>query len=444
MPRAKHRPELKMLICLLLLLGVAFLWGCAGSPLPSGQKEQPQAELKWISGEVLSCSSQSFLLLDEQQQARLFPRPQEQAAEMQPGCQVKLSYKLVNGNIRIQQFILTPLSREEELQRLLSGLTVEEKVGQLFLARCPQEKAPEWVASLHLGGYILFDRDLRDRSPEQVRANIASYQAMNEIPLFIAVDEEGGQVVRASSQPALRSQAFPSVQSLFAQGGWEAIQADTREKCSFLQDLGFNLNMAPVADVSTSSQDYIYSRSFGQGGEETAQYVRTVVEIMEEQQMGSVLKHFPGYGGNGDTHTGSSHDQRSYESLQQRDFLPFQAGIEAGASMVLVSHNTVDCLDASQPASLSPAVIAVLRQELSFQGVVITDDLSMAAAKESSGENPPAVRAILAGCDLICSSDFPNEYHQILDAVEDGRISGERLDASVLRILQLKQDLDLL
>ena len=160
--------------------------------------------------------------------------------------------------------------------------------------------------------------------------------------------------------------------------------------------------------------------------------------------MGCVLKHFPGYGENGDTHTGSVLDQRPYESFQQRDFLPFEAGIQAGADCVLVSHNVVSCKDSAYPASLSPEWHRVLREELGFEGCIITDDLIMDAIQEYCDSSSAAVQAVLAGNDLLCCSDYETQYPAVLAAVENGQISQERIEESVLRILRWKQELGLL
>ena len=165
---------------------------------------------------------------------------------------------------------------------------------------------------------------------------------------------------------------------------------------------------------------------------------------MNQEQVGSVLKHFPGYGNNSDTHSGLAYDNRSYESFQNNDFLPFQAGIEAGASMVLVSHNIVACMDEDMPASLSPAVHRILREELGFKGVIITDDLVMGAIKQYTGSTSPAVAAVEAGNDMLCSSDFLTHYNQLLEAVNNGTISERRLHQSIYRIICLKEELGLM
>lgn len=166
------------------------------------------------------------------------------------------------------------------------------------------------------------------------------------------------------------------------------------------------MNFAPVCDVSTNEKDFIYPRAFGQGAQQTAEYVREVVQAMDGQGVASVLKHFPGYGGNADTHTGIARDTRSYETFEQADLVPFRAGIEAGADAVLVSHNIVECMDASLPASLSPHVHALLREEMGFDGVVVTDDLYMRGIRDFMGAEEAAVQAVKAGNDLCAARNL--------------------------------------
>ena len=202
--------------------------------------------------------------------------------------------------------------------------------------------------------------------------------------------------------------------------------------------LGINLNFAPVCDVSQDPQDFIYARSFGQDAEQTAEYVRTVVQTMSQEQMGSVLKHFPGYGNNSDTHTGIAYDERPIEGFVNSDFLPFQAGIDAGADMVLVAHNVVSCMDDQVPASISLPVHNILRNELGFDGVIITDDLVMEGVRQFAGDAEIAVRAVQAGNDMLCCTDFEVQVPAVIKAVETGEITEERLNESVLRILKMK------
>ena len=155
-------------------------------------------------------------------------------------------------------------------------------------------------------------------------------------------------------------------------------------------------------------------------------------------------KHFPGYGNNADTHTGIAVDERPYEQFTQEDFLPFQAGIEAGAGAVLVSHNIVTCMDDTLPASLSPQVHRILREELGFTGVVLTDDLAMDAVEAYAQDGSVAVLAVLAGNDMIVTTDFEAQIPLVIAAVEDGTIDPSLIDEAVTRVLGWKYDLGLL
>ena len=335
-------------------------------------------------------------------------------------------------------------SLEKRAKEILSEMTLEEKVGQMFIARCPQENAASKVSEYKLGGYILFKEDFTGKTKEQVISDIESYNAKADIPLFIGVDEEGGMVNRVSTNPNLRRYPFLSPQELYAQGGFPLVKSDTKEKCELLKSLGINLNFAPVCDVSQNKNDFIYARTFGKDASQTALYVQNVVSVMKSQKVGSVLKHFPGYGNNEDTHTGIAYDNRSYENFLENDFLPFEAGIENGLGMVMVSHNIVNCMDSQYPASLSPKVHDILRNELSFDGVIITDDLVMDGIRDFVSDDMAAVIAVEAGNDMLCCSDFGLQIPTVLEAVRSGRISEERIDESVMRILMLKLELGII
>ena len=338
-----------------------------------------------------------------------------------------------------------PDPRQEAIDTLLSSMTLEEKVGQMFFVRCPEFDAVADVTTYHLGGYLLFGRDFRDRSASDVTDLLETFQAMSTIPMLIGVDEEGGSVVRLSSNPNLAPDGkFRSPQRLYAQGGLEAIAADAEKKSNLLLSYGINVNFAPVADVSTDPADFIYDRTFGQDAAATATYVSTVVGEMEAAGIGSVLKHFPGYGSNVDTHTGIAVDERPYEHFVESDFLPFEAGMTAGADSVLVSHNIVTCMDAALPASLSPEVHRVLREELGFTGVILTDDLAMDAVEAYAEDGSVAVLAVLAGNDMVVTTDYRTQIPLVIAAVEDGTIPESTIDQAVGRVLGWKYDLGLL
>ena len=341
---------------------------------------------------------------------------------------------------------LGPQNQEQIIQELLSAMTLEEKVGQMFFVRCPETGGAELAAQYKVGGYLLFGRDFKDKTAQQVRDDIQSYQDASGIPLLIGTDEEGGTVERVSSNPHLRASKFPSPQKAYASGGMEAVLADTREKDLLLSALGFNVNLSPVADVSTNPADFMYDRTFGQDAAATADYVAQVVSQMAEDGMGSVLKHFPGYGNNVDTHTGIAVDQRPLESFTSSDFLPFQAGMESGGgkTAVLVSHNIMTAVDGDLPASLSPKVHGLLRTDLGFDGVVMTDDLAMEAVAAYSADGAVAVMALEAGNDLVITTDYRTQIPKVLEALESGALSEETIDTACRRVLTWKQNLGLL
>lgn len=334
-------------------------------------------------------------------------------------------------------------SRLKNDETLLSSMTMEEKVGQMFFTRCPKNGSAE-MANYQFGGYILFGYDFDGYTAEEVRKHIQSYQNAAKIPLLIGVDEEGGTVVRISSNPKLCPEPFWSPRLLYNTGGIQSVLYAEGNKLLLFSDLGINVNFAPVCDISTNPDDFIYDRSLGEDPAATGEYVRQVVKLYRENGIGNVLKHFPGYGNNPDTHTGIAIDKRPYNSFSSADFIPFQAGIEAGADCVLISHNIVTCVDPDAPASLSKAWHDILRNELGYDGCIITDDLYMDAIQEYCGAGSAAVQAVLAGNDLLCCTDYQNQYPAVIAAVEDGEISEERIDESVRRILRWKRQLGLL
>ena len=332
----------------------------------------------------------------------------------------------------------------DELKVMIEGMTLEEKVGQMFMVRVPLENAQEMVSKYHLGGYILFARDFEGKTKEEVINTIRSYQDVSSIPMLIGVDEEGGSVVRVSKFKKLRDTPFASSQEIYESNGFEGIKNDTLDKARFLKDFGINVNFAPVADVSINANDYIYKRSFGQDAQKTSQYVSVVVNAMNDAKIGSVLKHFPGYGNNVDTHTGISIDNRSLDNFKESDFLPFEAGIRAGADIVLVSHNIITAVDSNNPASLSKDIHDILRNDLNFDGVIITDDLYMDAISKYLENAEAAVKAVLAGNDLICTTEFESQIPAVIRAVQDGTIKEKQINESVKKILKLKMKLELI
>lgn len=332
----------------------------------------------------------------------------------------------------------------DPIQEILNTMSLEQRVGQLFLARCHADTAIEDIQGYHLGGFVLFAEDFGNQTVETVQKKLCSYQEAADIPLLLAVDEEGGSVTRISRYKAFRSDRFPSLRNAYLSGGLDMVLAVEEEKCQLLRTLGLNVNLGPVCDITTEPSAFMYERSLGQDGMTSADVIFCIIWKMNSQGIGSVLKHFPGYGNNLDTHTGIAVDGRSLAELEERDLVPFQAGIEAGCGAVLVSHTIVEAMDPELPASLSPAVHDYLRQELHFEGVIVTDDLVMQAITDQYGAGEAAVMAVLAGNDLLCSTEYATQYDAVLEAVYQGRIDMETLDKAVRNVLEWKLYLGLL
>ena len=322
----------------------------------------------------------------------------------------------------------------ERATEIMNTMTLEEKVGQLFLMGITQTNGEDVVKNYHPGGIVMFADNFSGQTISSEQEQIASYQSSSRFPLLISVDEEGGTVVRVSKYPAFRDTPFLSPQELYAQGGWDGVYQETIEKGNLLKSLGINLCLAPVADISNNPTDYIYERTFGGSAEDTSQFIEISTKAYRETNTGCTLKHFPGYASNLNTHNGSSVDNREKSQFYENDLKPFQAGIDAGAPVVMVNHNIVSCFDAENPASISPEVHSVLRKDLNFSGLICTDSLDMGATKNVTDVY---LKAVDAGNDLIATCETAG-YPIVLQAVNTGRISENRVNESVIRILAYK------
>lgn len=341
-------------------------------------------------------------------------------------CGVKVQTPTIDG---------TPPT--QAVGQTLDDMTVEEKVGQILFVRCVEPELIDGLMAKKPAGILMFGRDFDGLTREEVVDKIKGFQSKSKIPLIIGVDEEGGTVVRVSANPNLSPVKFKSPQQIYNEGGMEAVTDNAKEKSELLMSLGINMNLAPVADVSTDPDTYIYSRSFGKSYEETADFISQTVTAMNNVGIWSVLKHFPGYGEvEGDSHVGTVYNEKSADEIRNSDFLPFKAGIDAGASCVLVSHNIVSGLDNENPASLSPAIHEILRGELGFDGVIMTDDIAMGAVADMEDVY---VKAVNAGNDLLITTDYETAYEQILSAVKKGEISEETINNAVAHVLKLKK-----
>lgn len=342
----------------------------------------------------------------------------------------------INNNVAESEGLFS--SYYDEAEEMLSKMTLEEKVGQMFLARYPSSGVINEIKNYQPAGYILFGKDFQNATPNSIKKELQDCQNASKIPLALGVDEEGGTVVRVSQYKAFRASPFKSPREIYANGGMNAIISDSHEKSNLLKNLGINMNLAPVVDVPKTSNDFIYKRAFSTNVNEVKNFTNQIINAMKSDNITSVMKHFPGYGNNVDTHTGIAIDKRDYSNFENRDFIPFEEGIKNGAPAILVSHNIVECMDKSKPASLSENVHNILRNELGFSGIIMTDDLAMDAVKQYVENGDAATQAVLAGNDLIISSDFANQRNEVLQAVKDGTIEENTINNAVKRVLAWK------
>ena len=333
------------------------------------------------------------------------------------------------------------LTKEEEI---LNSMTLEEKIGQLFIVRYENIDEEDEVKQYQLGGITFYGKDFRYEDKDSIIELINSLQSDVKIPMFMSVDEEGGSVARVSRWYQYRSEIFLSPRDYYEQGGLDLVLQMEEEKAQLLSSLGLNMNLSPVADISDKPGAFMYDRSLGEDAYTTAEFVCRTAKISADYGVGSVIKHFPGHGNNTDTHFYTTRDTRSLEELKENDLIPFQAAMDEGYSAIMIGHTVVETLDDEYPASLSKKVHDYIRKQMSFDGVIMPDALDMDTVSSSfNGENV-AVLAIMAGNDILCTSEYKEQYEAVLQAVKDNKISIEQIDKSVLRILRWKLQLGII
>ena len=333
------------------------------------------------------------------------------------------------------------LTKEEEI---LNSMTLEEKIGQLFIVRYENIDEEDEVKQYQLGGITFYGKDFRYEDKDSIIELINSLQSDVKIPMFMSVDEEGGSVARVSRWYQYRSEIFLSPRDYYEQGGLDLVLQMEEEKAQLLSSLGLNMNLSPVADISDKPGAFMYDKSLGEDACTTAEFVCRTAKISADYGVGSVIKHFPGHGNNTDTHFYTTRDTRSLEELKENDLIPFQAAMDDGYSAVMIGHTVVEALDDEYPASLSKKVHDYIRNQMSFDGVIMPDALDMDTVSSSfNGENV-AVLAIMAGTDILCTSEYKEQYEAVLQAVKDNKISIEQIDESVLRILRWKLQLGII
>ncbi|MCC8075946.1 MAG: glycoside hydrolase family 3 protein [Clostridiales bacterium] len=343
----------------------------------------------------------------------------------------------------------------DEASKLLGSMELQEKIYQLFIVTQEQltdvsvaTESNDWtktcIQNYPVGGIVYFEDNIQ--TPEQCTAMISGIQSYSTLGLFIAVDEEGGRVARLGNNSAMGVTSFPSMQEIGAQGAEAAYDVGATIGAE-IQSFGFNVDFAPVADVYTNAENTVIGdRAFASDAAVAAEMVSAAVEGFHDSNMICTLKHFPGHGDTAeDSHYGTATTYKTLEQLEEEEFLPFQAGIAAGADMVMVGHISTPNVekageDDSLPATLSYTMITeTLRGELGFDGVVLTDSMSMQAITDHYSSAEAAVMALSAGADIILiPSDLEAAANGIMEAVNSGELTEERIDQSLMRILTLK------
>ena len=377
-------------------------------------------------------------------------RPEEKQEEIKPEEQEE-------EKTEPQEEVLT---EEEKLQNrineIISGMTLEEKAAQLFMitpealtgmdpVTAAGETTRKALEEYPVGGIIYFRKNLVN--PEQVRtmtANIQTY-AMERtgLPLLLSVDEEGGSVTRFGNNPGFDFDASADMKAIGESGDPQQAYELGERLGSFLYDLGINMDNAPDADVLSNPQNTVVrDRSFGSDCEVVSEMALAELRGLESQGVIGLLKHFPGHGATaGDTHEGYAYTDASLEEMKANELVPFADGIEAGVDVIMVGHISCPQVTGDDlPASLSEKMTTqILRQEMGYDGFLITDAMNMGAVSENYSSSEAAVAAIRAGIDMILMpQDFQQAYEGILNAVESGELTEERIDESLRRITALK------
>lgn len=339
-----------------------------------------------------------------------------------------------------KEFTLESLNNNtKKAQEIVNKMSLEEIVGELYMVHHTSKSLKD-VEKYHLGGLVLFGEAFKNKTKDDVINMINNLQQKASIPLLLGVDEEGGTVVRISSNKNLRSSAFLSPRTLYKEGGFALIKEDNIEKNNLLKSLGISINLAPVLDISNDKNDYIYNRSIGLSPKLTGNFAITIIESSKESGIVNVLKHYPGYSKNKDTHKSSSIDTRTISEVEE-DLIPFKMAIDNGAEAIMISHNTVTALDDKNPASISINNHNYLRSTLNFKGMIITDALNMGATAdiESMG-----IKSILAGNNILVTKNYARDIKEILDNVSNGNLSNKYLECLAIKIIEWKIEMGLI
>lgn len=349
------------------------------------------------------------------------------------------------GKAASEESIGDAVTTEESTHEQTNQLTIKEAVGQMFMVGMsgtePDYYITKMIKERDIGGVILTGPNIE--SLDQTQALVSELQKLSTetsspIPLLIAVDEEGGSVTRA---PWIASHPAAALVGQSRDPEWaNQIAKDVGQN---LKEAGINTNLAPVVDAGLGAA--IGDRSYGTDPNLVSRMGAATIEGFEGVGMVSAAKHFPNHGpADQDSHVGSPIIEHDMSTIETQDLPPFKAAIDAGVPMVMVGHLIYPAIDPALPTSLSPRTIRLLREDLGFNGVIITDDLNMEGATRGGTVAQAAVEAISAGADMLLLSAQPQDqaeaYEAVEQAVQSGEISREQINQSVGRILRLKEE----
>lgn len=352
-------------------------------------------------------------------------------------------------------------------ERELKKLTLEEKIAQMYVVGGSKSYFNS-MSQYKFGGYLFFADFFENKNINTVSSEIAGYQTAVKnaggLPLLTSIDEEGYKVSRLRTSGFLAANGyndFLNSRDLYATKedgtpNWTPIEEDVWNKNDLLEKLGLNLNFAPDVDIADPSA-YIYERTLGQNASITGEYASRVIMASKNTKVSYSLKHFPGYGNSGDTHNGFETDTRTRAEFDAKDLIPFQRGITSGAECVMVSHNLVTCMDDTYPSSISQKVHNVLRNELGYTNIIITDAINMGAIHKTYTSRDAIIHAINAGNDMICISldgtqkdvvagsdgsydtlTYEKLITYVVDAINKGEVSEDTINLAVRRIIAWK------
>ena len=433
-----------ILIVLVLILLAAAGFSAAFRAGSGGEEPQEQAAVTTAEEEPEE-EEEAVEAVEEE------PEEEEEAVEAaEEESDAEESEESPAGEVLTEEQLL-----EQEISERIASMTLEEKVAQLFIVTpealtgqdcvtLADEAAGEAFHACPVGGLVFFSENFESES--QTVELLADFQAFSidrlELPLFLCVDEEGGSVARVAGSGVFDVPDVGDMSDIGAGGDTDAAYQAGKTIGTYLSELGFNVDFAPVADVWTNTENtMLQDRAFGSSAELVSGMASAFLNGLRDTGVQGTYKHFPGHGNTAaDTHDGYAYTEKTWEELLECELIPFETGISQGVNFIMVAHIALPNVTGDDtPASLSEAVYDLLRSELGYEGIAVTDALNMGAVTEDYTSEQAAVAALQAGADMILMpEDFESAFSGVLNAVESGELTEERIDESLERILRVK------